>query len=142
MARWNSVRVVGGPTNTTDAATATTIASLDLAATTYSASPDDVAFQVKGILIGRVTATTGAPAVGDCITVEVVRAYKRITGTVTALGGATTVSTGPIGDASLTGIVGTLDNSTTTVRLRANGIVNTTISWTGHLEFFSGEFTG
>jgi hypothetical protein len=135
MARYGGILVAGGPTNTVNTATST-IATLDVSAPSFSASPNNVGFYVEGILVGKETTSN------DVVSCRVSRSFKNIAGTLTALGAGVANISPMAGDASIVASVPLLNVSGTTVQLQATGVAATTIEWTGYLIFYGGQFTG
>lgn len=122
---WNFL--TPGTGQTTDAATTTTIASLDITGI------DGSVITVEAELIGKSTGNAGTSAQGR-------RTFKVISGTLSALGTLAVIA--PFdGDLASTSIM-TLDASGSTIRLRVNGIAATTIDWMGWLKMASTPYTG
>src|SRR4029077_17599417 len=110
--------MVSGTGQTTDAATITTIASLD------TTGIGDTGIAVEGELIGFSTGNAATSAKGR-------RTFKIVAGTLSALG---TLAIPDLfdGDLASTSVM-TIDASSPTLRLRVNGIAATTINWIGWL---------
>lgn len=117
---------VHGTGQTTDAATAVTIASMDVAGI------DGAAFAIEGLLIGKSSANASTSGRGG-------RTLKRIAGALSALGTLALIL--PF-DGDLVGVpVMVLDASGDTIRLRALGLALTTIDWDGYLSISSSAYT-
>jgi hypothetical protein len=116
-----------GTGQTTDAATAVTIASLSVSGI------DGASFSIEGLLIGQSTANTSTSALGR-------RTLKRISGVLSALG--TLLLLAPF-DGDLVGVpVMVIDVSGDSIRLRALGLALTTIDWNGYLTVSSSSYSG
>jgi len=142
MARFAAVRASGGPISSVGAVASGTVASIDLAGVAFSGAPDNVGCYAEAVLVGKCTATTGAPVVNDVVVIKVARGFKRIAGVVTALGAGVTAIVPATGDASLLAATGLLNVTGTSVRVQGGGVATGTIEWTAHLSIYTGEFTG
>lgn len=92
----------------------------------------NVGLHVEGVLVGRDSS-------GNFVSTRVARAVKMQAGTLSALGTQASAIGVGIGDAALAAIVATLDVSGTDLRLRATGVIATSIGWRGFIEIWSGD---
>jgi hypothetical protein len=124
-----------GPVNTVNVVTSNIVTTPSLATPGISGAIDNAGFDVEGTLVG----IDGA---NNVISIKVARSFKRIAGVLTALGAATTVVYGPIGDAALVATVGLLVAVGNTIVLQATGVAATTIAWNGFVKVWSTDYVG
>lgn len=125
---------IAGTSITTVGALTSTVATLNLNAPGFCGSVDNATIHVVGYLIG----TDGT----NSCSAQISRAFKRISGTLTALGAGVTNIVPMQGDVAITGSVGLLTASGTTIQLQATGVALITITWQGYLNVWSNDFTG
>lgn len=133
MSRLFQVNKAGGPVTTSGTATAN-IVTFDLVSDLpIPAALNNVALHVEGIMVMKDASNNSA-------SFRVARAFKMISGTLSALGTQATVIGVGIGDAALSTAAGTLTSSGNIILLQGTGIIALTIEWTGFLSIWSGQF--
>lgn len=133
MSRLGFVTKYGGPVTTSGAAATNIVLFNPAADLPLPAALNNVALHVEGILMARDSSN-------NCASVRVARAFKVVSGALSALGTQASVIGVGIGDAGLSTIIGTLTTGGGQIVLQGTGIIATNIEWTGALEIWSGEF--
>lgn len=100
--------------STTDAATTTTIGSFTV--------PSNGSYHIEARVTGRNTAN------GDTVSAVVAGRFKRVSGTLSIIGTILSISALG-GDAGLTTCVVSIDTNSDDIRVRATGVIATTIEW-------------
>lgn len=124
-----------GATVQTVGATGANLLELSVASPAISGSIDNCGFYVEAIFMGF-DATNG-----NAVSAKVSRTFKRVAGTLTALG-AQAVMSAVAGDAALTGVAVTLNATGIAIQMQATGVAGVTLNWTGCCEVWSTEFVG
>ncbi len=130
----DSYKVASATVQTVGTATQTILA-LNVAAPALSGSIDNCCFYVEALFMGF-DATNG-----NAVSAKVSRTFKRVAGTLTALGAQAVISA-VAGDAALTGVTVALLATGVSIAMNATGVVGVTINWTACIEVWSTEFVG
>jgi hypothetical protein len=118
---------VSGVAQTTDAATAVTVASFDLSSTAFGAAWNNCVVSARAHVCGRQSTNS---AVG-----QLMAGFSRNSGTLAQIGSAVAIGS-LLADAALATVAVNIDSSGNLIRLRVNGVVATTIDWGGWMELW------
>lgn len=139
MTRWNTAAPIGGTVNTVDGSTVS-VCSLNLAngqdqnGNQVGFALDNVMVHFKALLLGR----SGA----NRVRLYCERSFSREGGVSSSLDNTILSPLTNFASAALAAAAIVLDNSGDVVRLRATGVLATSITWTGYLWILTGEFGG
>lgn len=124
-----------GATVATVGAASQTLLQVSVASPGISGSIDNCCFYVEAIFMGFDSSG------GNAVSAKVSRTFKRVAGTLTALGAQAVISA-VAGDAALLAATVALSATGVTVQAQATGVAGVTINWNACTEIWSTEFVG
>lgn len=133
-AQFDTYKVAGATVTTVGTATSTLL-QVSTAAPGISGSADNCGFYVEAVFVGY-DATNG-----NAVSGKLSRTFKRVAGTLTALGAQAIISV-VAGDPALVGSTVALDATGIAIRMQATGVAGVTINWNACSEIWSTEFVG
>lgn len=116
-------------------ATTQTLLQVSVASPAISGSVDNCCFYAEAIFMGFDVAN------GNAVSAKVSRTFKRVAGTLTALGAQAVISA-VAGDAALLAATVALNATGIAIQMQAIGVAGVTINWNVCCEIWSTEFVG